>query len=511
MADLTVYAEALISAVARAFYDDECIVLIDILISQKYLRDDDMGQRLNLPSKKLRSTIQFLQEEHLVRVEEVDDLAQGGSQTTKFYYLDYNRAVHSIRLRLHVLRKQLETDELRARSNSYYLCPGYKDRRCNGRYTEEEAQQTVDTNTGLFVCQECCKTYENDPNPPSLETYTLRLIDNTKDLRVAMDNLRRLSVQLSAKFIGNQQIRPGIYDLLQKVRGGVSSGGGTKSGPKAPITSNFPSENFALGIGSKRLAGTGRTAGIRAKKLEQQGVAESAAQAKTYLVNGSRTNRNNDDVELLYLKNALGHEIQFTVERGSGARAQLLASKQQRRQKQRYHRKLMDAAAIRVGATVLPYHIRVEEAQKRIAAALTKKKLKESKNGASRPGAPLHFLDDNIGRSCLEDITEKTADTNPPTATVVVASENNNTNHESDMVLIDDTEELRRLPDEVRMTQFQSQYQMEVDRQAKILQLDTIESSSSSYVGSSPRHGIISDDDTVIAWEDGELFCNSTQ
>lgn len=512
MADLTVYAEALISAVARAFYDDECIVLIDILISQKYLRDDDMGQRLNLPSKKLRSTIQFLQEEHLVRVEEVDDLAQGGSQTTKFYYLDYNRAVHSIRLRLHVLRKQLETDELRARSNSYYLCPGYKDRRCNGRYTEEEAQQTVDTNTGLFACQECCKTYENDPNPPSLETYTLRLIDNTKDLRVAMDNLRRLSVQLSAKFIGNQQIRPGIYDLLQKVRGGVSSGGGTKSGPKAPITSNFPSENFALGIGSKRLAGTGRTAGIRAKKLEQQGVAESAAQAKTYLVNGSRTNRNNDDVELLYLKNALGHEIQFTVERGSGARAQLLASKQQRRQKQRYHRKLMDAAAIRVGATVLPYHIRVEEAQKRIAAALTKKKLKESKNGASRPGAPLHFLDDNIGRSCLEDITEKkTADTNPPTATVVVASENNNTNHESDMVLIDDTEELRRLPDEVRMTQFQSQYQMEVDRQAKILQLDTIESSSSSYVGSSPRHGIISDDDTVIAWEDGELFCNSTQ
>ena len=507
MADLTVYAEALISAVARAFYDDECIVLIDILISQKYLRDDDMGQRLNLPSKKLRSTIQFLQEEHLVRVEEVDDLAQGGSQTTKFYYLDYNRAVHSIRLRLHVLRKQLETDELRARSNSYYLCPGYKDRRCNGRYTEEEAQQTVDTNTGLFVCQECCKTYENDPNPPSLETYTLRLIDNTKDLRVAMDNLRRLSVQLSAKFIGNQQIRPGIYDLLQKVRGGVSSGGGTKSGPKAPITSNFPSENFALGIGSKRLAGTGRTAGIRAKKLEQQGVAESAAQAKTYLVNGSRTNRNNDDVELLYLKNALGHEIQFTVERGSGARAQLLASRQQRRQKQRYRRKLMDAAAIRVGATVLPYHIRVEEAQKRIAAALTKKKLKESKNGASRPGAPLHFLDDNIGRSCLEDITEKkTADANPPTATVVVASENNNTNHESDMVLIDDTEELRRLPDEVRMTQFQSQYQMEVDRQAKILQLDTIESSSSSYVGSSPRHGIISDDDTVIAWEDGELL-----
>jgi transcription initiation factor TFIIE subunit alpha len=505
MADLTVYAEALISAVARAFYDDECIVLIDILISQKYLRDDDMGQRLNLPSKKLRSTIQFLQEEHLVRVEEVDDLAQGGSQTTKFYYLDYNRAVHSIRLRLYMLRKQLETDELRARSNSYYLCPGYKDRRCNGRYTEEEAQQTVDTSTGLFVCQECCKIYENDPNPPPLETYTLRLIDNTKDLRIAMDNLRRLSVQLSAKFIGNQQIRPGIYDLLQKVRGGGGTGSGSKGGvPRAPITSNYPSENFALGIGSKRLAGTGRTAGIRAKKLEQQGVAESAAQAKTYLVNGSRTNRNNDDVELLYLKNALGHEIQFTVERGSGARAQLLASKQQRRQKQRYRRKLMDAAAIRVGATVLPYHIRVEESRKRKAAALAKKKLTESKNGNSRPGAPLHFLNDNIGRSSLEDKAENSI---ALTSAISVNSEDVKTNHESDMVLIDDTEELRRIPDEGWMTQFQSQYQAEVDRQAKLLQLDAIESASSSYAGnSSPRLSIVSDENTVIAWEDGELI-----
>ena len=58
-----------------------------------------------------------------------------------------------------------------------------------------------------------------------------------------------------------------MYDLVQKVRGKGRS----------PITSNLPSENFALGIGSKRLAGTGRTAGIKARKLEQQGVADSTS------------------------------------------------------------------------------------------------------------------------------------------------------------------------------------------------------------------------------------------
>eukprot|EP00970_Alexandrium_tamarense_P017233 scaffold8751_cov69-Alexandrium_tamarense.AAC.1 len=39
-----------------------------------------------------------------------------------------------------------------------------------------------------------------------------------------------------------------------------------------PITSNLPSENIAMGIGSKRLAGTGRTAGNLLKKLVKKGI-----------------------------------------------------------------------------------------------------------------------------------------------------------------------------------------------------------------------------------------------
>lgn len=478
MSDLTIYAEGLISAVARAFYDDDCVVVVDVLISHKYLRDDDMAQRLSLPAKKLRATLQFLQEEHLVRTEDVDDLAQGGSQATKFFYLDYNRAVHSIRLRLFLLRRKLEHAEMRARSNSFYLCPGYKDRRCNGRYTEEEAQQVLDTVRGLFLCQECSNNYENDPNPPSIATYTLRLIDNTKDLRLAIDNLRRMSVQLSAKFIGNQQMRPGIYDLLQKVRGKG----------KAPITSNFPSENFALGIGSKRLAGTGRTAGIKAKKLEQQGVAESAAQAKTYLVGGSRQS---DDVDLLYLKNALGHEVSFTVERGGGARAQLLASKRRRR------RKLMDAAASRVGAN-LPLHRRVEETRKRKAEAEAKKAAESvALHGRKlmKRGATLFFLKDNIGRNGLEDVAEQSNGLATEAAPLLTEDPEP---LQSEQVLADDTEDLMQMSGEARMAAFQSHYHVEMDRQVQLLHLENMEPLGS------PRHNVFSEDDDAICWEDGE-------
>ena len=123
MSDLTVFAEALIAATARAFYDDDSICLIDVLIRDKFLRDDDMAPRLSLPARSLRKTLQFLQDQHLVKSETVDDLAQGGSQATKFWFIDYCHAVHTIRLRLHLLRKKLEAAEMRSRSSSFYLCP----------------------------------------------------------------------------------------------------------------------------------------------------------------------------------------------------------------------------------------------------------------------------------------------------------------------------------------------------------------------------------------------------
>lgn len=535
MSDLTVYAEALIATVARAFYNDEAVVVVDVLIRDKFLRDDDMAPRLSIPAKRLRQTLQFLQEEHLVGTETVDDLAQGGSQATKFYYLDYNRAVHSIRLRVHCLRQKLEQNELRARSSSFYLCPGYPQKRCNGRYTEEDAQQVVDQTTGLFLCGECSASYENDPDPPPVETYTLQLVDNTKELKSAMDQLRRFNVQLSAKFVGNDQLRAGIYELLQKVRGGAGGGvggsatgrlgggggglagtGGGGGGHRPHIlTSNLPSENFALGLGSKRLAGTGRTAGIKAKKLEQIGIASSVAQARNYLVDSegnvaggdsgllASQVRNQQDVDLLRLTNAMGQKVQFQVERGGGARAQLLASRKQRMLK------LMDAAATRVGVFV-PLHKRVEEARRRkaqrdaliTAASSVDGRGKKQKNGVAG-GDTFEFLQDNIGRGTNgggvvvsdslddNDLSVKNGDTPMALST-----------REPALVLLDEDPETT---EEMRRVAFHPQYKIEMDRQSQLLKLQTVESSLAGP-GASPR--LVSSsaaDDDSLAWEDGDL------
>lgn len=485
MADLTVHAEALIATVARAFYTDEEICVIDVLIRDKFLRDDDMAKRLQLPAKKLRTTLQFLTDEHLVNSEMVDDLAQGGSQATKFYYIDYNRAVHSIRLRVHLLKQQLDEKELTARSNSFYLCPGYKKKRCNGRYTEEDAQRVLDHETGYFLCLDCAKLFENDPNPPPRAEYTLQLVDNEKDLKLAVDNLRRLNVQLSGKTIGNRQLRVGIYDLLQKVRGGKG---------KAPISSNLPSENFSLGIGSKRIEGTGRTMAMKVSKMQKEGLAQSAEQARAQLVGGGRRS-NDDDENLLNLTSAHGQKIFLTVERGAGSRAQVLA-----RQKLRM-RKLMDAAASRVGAT-LPIPLRVQQSLKRKAeAAAAAAAAAEEEHGTvkkkRKPVAPTvpDFLFDNIGRGMhertaaedLEDWDASTVGTN--------GSKNNGTDksNEPELVWIGDDEEWAQLPEETRIATFQAQYKMEMARQEKILDLKARATSPHTQ------------DSSVDEWVDGDL------
>ena len=465
MSDLTVYAESLIATVARAFYEDDAVMVIDVLLRDKFLRDDDMSPRLSLPAKQLRQTLQFLQNEHLVKFELVDDLSTGGSQATKFWYIDYNHAVNAIRLRIYLLRTKLEKDELQARSNSYYACPGFhsKPPRCNGKYDETEAQQIVDPSTGLFLCHECITTYENDPSAPPVETYTLRLIDNKKDLRAAMDNMRRVNVQLSSKTIGSRQLRESIYDLLQKVR----------DKGKGPLSSNLPSENFSLGIGTKRLEGTGRTASIKAKKRAQQGVIES----------NNTTKQPIDD--LTFLRNAIGQEIAFKVVKGGGARASLLATNRQRRQK------LMDAAASRVGSD-LPV----------IALVLKRKREKEEmeqekKKNKSVSTAPisLDFLEDNIGLSEREAELEEERQRQ-------IRLENENAKEKGgdlvvaeDVIVLDDgIQEMQSLPDKERRAKFQALYQQEMERQAKELDL------SLPQLATEVEMDV---DDSSVTWEDG--------
>ncbi|KAL7463317.1 hypothetical protein ACHAXS_003691 [Conticribra weissflogii] len=600
--DLTVYAETLISTVARAFYDDDAVCLIDILLRDKFLRDDDMAPRLSLPARQLRRTLQFLEEEHLVKHELVDDLAMGGSQNTKFWYIDYNHAVHVIRLRVHLLQKKLAEEELRARSSSLYLCPGYGRRVCNGRYGEQDAQQIVDPESGLFLCRECVRAYANHPNPPDKNEYTLKLLDNQKELKSAMDNLRRVKVQLSGKvdFLqkGQEQqqtLRLGVFDLLQKVNGGRSfnshypsfgsnavsnssgHGGGNSNVTSAylPITSNLPSENIAMGIGSTRLAGTGRTAGNLLKKLVKKGIvsADGSDNVNGNNQNGGATRRGirsgnglEQEDELTFLKNAMGQEVGFELERGGGARANLLATKG------RIRNKLVDAAAMKVGVDLgLVARVILEERErwrnarkkrlreenddsdgdgdnneeeaddeeddggddnggngkkkkkKKKKSAPTNKQQATKKKKKKKPGQELDFLRDNLGMTSIalgnntmtKEEREKRRlgylggiddnDDDDDDSSI----ENDPLDQKDSIFVTDETDQLRNLPEDDRRAAFQAQYKLEVERQKKLLGVESLDDIERVVAGVVSEENDFDDNEDdylengTIAWEDG--------
>ena len=425
----------------------------------------------------------------------------------------YNHAVHIIRLRIHLLQKKLSASELRARSSSLYLCPGYKSRTCNGRYDENDAQQIVDTETGLFLCRECVRAYANHPNPPSRKEYTLELVDNQRELKGAMDDMRRVRVQLSGKVDsggsggvdqkqGQHQVllRQGIFDLLQKVR--------PMRGAE-PITSNLPSENIAMGIGSKRLAGTGRTAGNLLKKLVKKGIVsadgigaggEGGAEegARRFL---ARRNEEGNEDELTFLKNAMGQEIAFELERGGGARANLLATKG------RIRNKLVDAAAMKVGVDLgLVSRVLMEEKERK---ALAKKRKREEKaDGGKRKkknqSTELEFLQDNIGisRTGIGGGTGLSKEEKEKQRLQYLGGDDSSSDEEAvereSYYVTDETDELRNLPENDRRAAFQAQYKLEVERQKKLLGLSKLLDDTAAQRGSA------GDDDVEdVAWEDG--------
>ena len=350
----------------------------------------------------------------------------------------------------------------------------------------------MDPETNDFLCIYCYNNFKHDQSMPKKD-YTLTLLDNTRELKIAKNNLRRFEVQMKGKMIGDQQLRPGIFELLRKTRGKG----------KDPITSNLPSENYALGRGSKRIVGTGRTAAIKARKLEQQGVAQSAQDAQKILVGG----KHSAEGDLMFLKNAMGNNIGLRVEKGGGFRAKHLVANKRQRQK------LMDAAAARVGTSV-PLDYQIKEMVKQRQNEEKKKQngsTTVAANGTTKqlPGTSnMDWLSNNISRQGLDLEMEKLRQKDMDQDTDDEYDDddiNDDNDGEIDIIVLEGAEDEDALylkDEETRKKTFQHLYFTEIGRQQEILQLKP---EGSSLISPSARRlsGVSTDgDNESIAWED---------
>ncbi len=47
-------AERLVQTIARAFYPDEIVVILDFLLADKYLKNSEMETRIGMPGNKVK-------------------------------------------------------------------------------------------------------------------------------------------------------------------------------------------------------------------------------------------------------------------------------------------------------------------------------------------------------------------------------------------------------------------------------------------------------------------------
>ena len=141
--------EALVAAVARAFYPDDVAIVLDALIRDRYVREDEMGRRLRMSARQARKLLQLLEGERLVDFEVLDVGADGKLKKKKkelgheigkagdagpkvpappaaneiYWYVDLARFVDVIRWRVHTMRETIRKRECRHSRINFQMWP----------------------------------------------------------------------------------------------------------------------------------------------------------------------------------------------------------------------------------------------------------------------------------------------------------------------------------------------------------------------------------------------------
>lgn len=164
-----------------------------------------------------------MENEQLVSWEE---LTMEDRRTSRCWYIDYNRFMHIVLYRVHLMKKELEDTERLQNNRLFYDC------RCGEKYSELQVQQLLSKDM-KFVCSHCAPNgFRQMLAEPH---YTLREYDNRAELSEIDAISRKIKDQLNAS-----ELHDGLFDLLKALK-------------DQPMIRNKPSENIIRGIGASKV------------------------------------------------------------------------------------------------------------------------------------------------------------------------------------------------------------------------------------------------------------------
>ena len=227
MADL---ATNLLRTVARAFYTTEHIIVVDALIIHSTLSDKDLAHLLNMQPKALRKLCGRLREDGLLTVQARAERRTDGSQSfygsshgqqgkervtnIDWYYLNFHRAIDSIKYRMHRLSKHVESLGAPTTEKKDLICP-----RCKSQYTQLEVMDRIDTSTGDFLCRRCGHSLE-----PVEEDERVNENESMKRLNSQLEKIIRLLQQIDAATVPENDFQTALSKQRPIVRTDANPG-----------------------------------------------------------------------------------------------------------------------------------------------------------------------------------------------------------------------------------------------------------------------------------------------
>ncbi|NXI40966.1 T2EA factor, partial [Galbula dea] len=156
--------------IVRGFYGVEHSLALDILIRYPCVKEDDLLLLLKYERKQLRTILNTLKADKLVKLRmQVETGPSGRSTRHNYYYINYKVLVDVVKYKLDHVRRKIEADERDSTTRPSFKCPS-----CFSTYTDLEVNQLFDAFTETFRCTYCNSEVEEDASAlPKCSARTL--------------------------------------------------------------------------------------------------------------------------------------------------------------------------------------------------------------------------------------------------------------------------------------------------------------------------------------------------
>eukprot|EP00605_Chrysophyceae_sp_TOSAG23-4_P000131 GSChrysophyteH1.ASY1.ANO1.150.1 assembled CDS len=227
-AQVNIISEQLARTVARAFYPDTTVVVIDALVREKYIKETELAPRLRLKDKDIRAILSRLESRELLIKHEslLTKDFDGKNRQHKYYYIDYQMFVDIVRYRLFLMQRKV--DSMKGGDAEIdgvkFECPS-----CHLEISMLEATRSRSADN-KFVCTRCC-TYDDFRNrmaEPSFTLFSKGVVQST------VQSAAKLKTKLHDA-MGLSVYHDSIFALLKQLS-------------KVRISRNLPSDNMRKGF-----------------------------------------------------------------------------------------------------------------------------------------------------------------------------------------------------------------------------------------------------------------------